>query len=156
MHFRGAASAKFEDWEVILIKARTGTLLTALVVGLLFMSTGSIAAEVQKPKRGITLEDYMRMDRHGQTMYMVGLIEGFMTEATLARLANAKNQGRPDGEVEAEVFACRWDNYGAIQADIEAALSRVPREEWAVTRVSLESMLPLAQRFNAGCPWGKK
>jgi hypothetical protein len=77
--------------------------MAALVVGLVFVSAGSIPAEVQQPKRGITLEDYMRMDRHGQTMYMVGLIEGFMTEATLARVATAKNQGRPDGEVEAEL-----------------------------------------------------
>jgi len=120
------------------------------------MSTGSLATEAQQPKRGITVEDYMRMDRHGQTMYMVGLIEGFMTEATLARVGNAKNLGRPDGEVEAEIVACRWDSYGSIQAHIEAALSRVPREQWAATRVSLESMIPLAERFNAGCPWGKK
>lgn len=130
--------------------------MAALVVGLVFLAAGAIPAEVQQPKRGITLEDYMRMDRHGQTMYMVGLIEGFMTEATLARVATAKNQGRPDGEVEAELFACRWDNYGSIQAYIEAVLQRVPREEWAVKRVSLESMPPLAERFHAGCPWGKK
>jgi len=130
--------------------------LTAVVVGLVFTSTGSIATEAQQPKRGITLEDYMRMDRRGQTMYMIGLIEGFMTEATLARLAHAKDLGRPDGEVEAEVVACTWDSYGSIQAHIEAAVARVPREQWAVTRVSLESMTPLAERFNAGCPWGKK
>jgi len=120
------------------------------------MSSSPLPAETQRPKRGITLDDYMRMDRHGQTMYMVGLIEGFMTEATLGRLALAKNQGRPDGEIEAEIFACRWDSYGSIQAHIEAALHRVPREEWPMTRVSLESMAPLAERFNAGCPWGKK
>src|SRR5262249_5143808 len=132
--------------EVTLIKARIEALVTALVVGFLFMSavsTGSIPAEAQQPKRGITLEDYMKMDHHGQTMYMVGLIEGFMTEATLARLANAKHQGRSDGEVEAELVACRWDNYGSIQAYIEAALSRVPREKWAMRRVSLGAMAPL-------------
>jgi hypothetical protein len=56
--------------------------MAALVVGLAFMSSGSISAEAQQPKRGITLEDYMRMDRHGQTMYMVGVIEGFMTEVS--------------------------------------------------------------------------
>jgi hypothetical protein len=131
-------------------------LVAALVVAPVFISVGPIPAEAQQAKRGITLEDYMRMDRQGQTMYMVGLIEGFMTEATLARVAIGKNQGRPDDEVEAELFACRWDSYGAIQAYIEAALSRVPREEWAVKRVSLERMTPLAERFNAGCPWGKK
>jgi len=60
------------------------------------MSIGSIPPEAQQAKRGITVEDYMRMDRQGQTMYMVGLIEGFMTEATLARVAIGKNQGRPD------------------------------------------------------------
>ena len=131
-------------------------MVAALVVAWVFMSIGSIPAEAEQAKRGITLEDYMRMDRQGQTMYMVGLIEGFMTEATLARVAIGKNQGRSDDEVEAELFACRWDSYGAIQAYIEAALRRVPREEWAVKRVSLESMAPLAERFNAGCPWGKQ
>ena len=130
--------------------------MAVLVVGLVFMSIGSVRADAQQPKRGITLEDYMRMDRQGQTMYMVGLIEGFMTEATLARVAIGKSQGRPDEEVETELFACRWESYGSIQAYVEAALHRVPREEWAVKRVSLESMAPLAERFNAGCPWGKK
>jgi len=130
--------------------------VAALVVGLVVIATGSIPAQAQQPKRGITLEDYMRMDRQGQTMYMVGLIEGFMTEATLSRVAIGKSQGRPDDEVESELFACRWDSYGSIQAYIEAALHRVPREEWAVKRVSLESMTSLAERFNAGCPWGKK
>jgi hypothetical protein len=127
--------------------------MAAIVVGLVLMS---MPAEAQQPQRGITVDDYMKMDRPGQTMYMVGLIEGFMTEATLARLVIAKYQGRAEGEVEAELFACRWDSYGSIQAHIETALSRVPREQWAVKRVSLESMVPLAERFNAGCPWGKK
>lgn len=130
--------------------------MAVLLVGLVFMSIGSIPAEAEQAKRGITVEDYMRMDRQGQTMYMVGLIEGFMTEATLARVAIGKSQGRPEDEVESELFACRWDSYGSIQSYVEAALHRVPREEWAVKRVSLESMAPLAERFNAGCPWGKK
>jgi len=104
---------------------------------------------------GITVENYMKMDRHDQTLYMVGLIEGFNAEAITARMTVAHNQGRSDKEVEAEVLACRWDSYASIKAYVEAALYRIPRERWASTRVAIASLSPLAERFNAGCPWGK-
>ncbi len=113
-------------------------------------------AEGQQSGLGITVENYMKMDRNEQAMYMIGLIEGFNTEAIIARMAVAHHEGRPDKEVETEIVACRWDNYASIKAYVEAALYRIPREQWASTGVARASANSLAERFNAGCPWGKK
>jgi hypothetical protein len=109
-----------------------------------------------QPRSGITVDDYMKMDRHGQSMYMIGLFEGFSTMAITARMAVAHRQGRPDKEVEAELLACRWDNYASIKSYVEAALYRIPRAEWASTVMALASTHSLMERFNAGCPWGKE
>ena len=125
-------------------------------MALLLASVCTDSAEAQKPKSGITVEAYMKMDGRGQTMYMAGLIEGYIAATVDARIAIAHDQGRPDKEVTAEILACRWDNIGSIKAYIEAALYRLPREEWDSRLVSYESLTPLGERFLAGCPWGKK
>src|SRR5918995_1222990 len=108
-----------------------------VIVPLFLVWVGTAPALEEHTGSPVTIEAYMTMmDRHSQTMYMLGLIEGYMEAAMLAEIRIAKEQGRPDKEVYAELSGCRWDSYASIKAYVEAALHRVPREQWGSKRVA--------------------
>ena len=114
-----------------------------------------LAVPLAVQAQSITVEQYMKMDGDSRAMFMVGLIEGTRAAAIVSRIMIAQQRGRPEKEVVTELSACRWDSYASITAYVEAELYRVPREKWASTPVARQSFIPLAERFNAGCPWGK-
>jgi hypothetical protein len=135
------------------MRSNPRTIGTVLLSCVLTVATPMWAED--QPRLGVTVDDYMKMDRHAQSMYMVGLFEGFTTMAITARMAIAHREGRPDKEVEAELLGCRWDNYASIKSYVEAALHRIPRAQWTSTAMAVASTHSLTERFNAGCPWGK-